>query len=41
MSRPTPKCIRHEMLALAHEGMQQSAIAACVGMTRATINRIL
>ena len=33
--------IRHEVLVLAREGMRQSAIAGRVGLTRATVNRIL
>ena len=33
--------IRHRVLALAHDGMQQSAIVGRVGRTRATINCIL
>ena len=41
MPRPTPMGIRHEMFALAREGIKQGAIAACVGSTRATVNRIL
>ena len=41
MHRSTPIGIRHEVLALAHEGMQLSAIAAHVGLTRATVNYIL
>ena len=39
--RPTPMGIRHEVLALAREGIKQGAIAARVGLTRATVNRIL
>ena len=41
MSRPTSKCFRHEVLALACEGRQQCAIAGCVSLTHATVNRIL
>ena len=41
MSRPTPMGIRHEVFALAREGIKQGAIAARVGLTRATVNRIL
>ena len=41
MPRPTPMGIRHEVFALAREGIKQGAIAARVGFTRATINRIL
>ena len=41
MPRPIPIGIRHEVLALAHEGMRQNAIAGRVGLTHATINRIL
>ena len=41
MPRPTPVGIRHEVFALAREGIKQGAIAACVGLTRATVNRIL
>ena len=41
MPRPTPMGIRHEVFALAHEGIKQGAIAAHVGLTRATVNRIL
>ena len=41
MTRPTPIGIRHEVLALAHEGMQQRVIAGRVGLTLATINGIL
>ena len=33
--------IRHEMFALAREGIKQGDIAARVGLTRATVNRIL
>ena len=39
--RPTPIGIRHEVLALANEGMLQSAVAGCVGLTCAAINSIL
>ena len=41
MPRPTPIGIRHEVLAIAHEGMRQSAIDGRMGLTRATIKRIL
>ena len=41
MPRPTPMGIRHEVFALAHEGIKQGVIAARVGLTRATVNRIL
>ena len=41
MTHPTLVGIRHEVLALAREGMPQSTIAGCVGLTRACINRIL
>ena len=41
MSRPTSMGIRHEVFALAREGIKQGAIAARVGLTRATVNRIL
>ena len=41
MPRPTPMGIRHEVFALAHEGIKQGAIAARVGLTRATVNCIL
>ena len=41
MPRPTPMGIRHEVFALAREGIKQGAIAARVGLTRATINCIL
>ena len=41
MPRPTPMGIRHEVFALAREGIKQGAIAACVGLTRATVNLIL
>ena len=41
MPRPTPMGIRHGVFALACEGIKQGAIAAHVGLTRATINRIL
>ena len=41
MPRPTPMCIRHEVFALAREGIKQGAIVARVGLTRATVNRIL
>ena len=38
---PTPIGTRHEMIALVREGMQESDIAGCVGLTRATVNCIL
>ena len=41
MPRPTPMGIRHEVFALAREGIKQGAIATRVGLTRATVNRIL
>ena len=41
MPRQTPMGIRHEVLALAREGIKQGAIAARVGLTHATVNRIL
>ena len=41
MPRPIPMGIRHEVFALAHEGIKQGAIAARVGLTHATVNRIL
>ena len=41
MPHPTPMGIRHEVFALAREGIKQGANAARVGLTRATINRIL
>ena len=41
MPRPTPMGIRHEVFALAREGIKQGAIAARVGLTHATVNRIL
>ena len=41
MPRPNPMGIRHEVFALAREGIKQGAIAALVGLTRATVNRIL
>ena len=41
MPRPTPMSIRHEVIALAREGIKQGAIAARVGLTRATVNGIL
>ena len=37
MFHPTPIGIRHEVLGLAREVMQQSAITGCVGLTRATV----
>ena len=41
MPRPTPMGIRHEVFALAREGIKQGVFAARVGLTRATVNRIL
>ena len=41
MPRPTPMGIRHEVFALAREGIKQGAIAARVGLTHATVNCIL
>ena len=41
MPRPTPMGIRHEVFAHAREVIKQGAIAARVGLTRATVNRIL
>ena len=41
MPHPTPLGIRHEVFALAREGIKQGAIAARVGLTLATINHIL
>ena len=41
MPRPTPIGIRHTVLALACQGMRQSTIAGCVGLSGATVNRIL
>ena len=41
MPRPTPMGIRHEVFAPARVGIKQGAIAARVGLTRATVNRIL
>ena len=41
MPRPTPLGIRHEVFALSREGIKQGAIAAGVGLTRASVNRIL
>ena len=41
MPRLTPMSIRHEVFALACEGIKLGAIAAGVGLTRATVNRIL
>ena len=35
MPHPTPMVIRHEVFALACEGIKQGAIAARVGLTRA------
>ena len=41
MPRPTPIGIRHEVLALACGGIRQSATAGRMGLTCATVNRIL
>ena len=41
MPRPTPMGIRHDVFTLAREGIKQGAIAACVGLTHATVNRML
>ena len=41
MPHPTPMGIRHEVFALACEGIKQGAIAARVGLTRAIVNSIL
>ena len=41
MPHPTPMGIRHEVFALAREGIKQGAIAARVGLTPATVNCIL
>ena len=41
MPRPTPMGIKHKVFALAREGIKQGVIAAHVGLTRATVNRIL
>ena len=41
MALPTPMGIKHEVFALAHEGIKQGAIAARVGLTRDIVNRIL
>ena len=41
MPRLTPMGIRHEGFAFARESIKQGAIAARVGLTRATVNRIL
>ena len=41
MPNPPPIGVRHELHALAREGMPQSAIAGCVGRTCATVNPIL
>ena len=41
MPRPTPTGIRHEVFALAREGIKQGVIVARVGLTRATVNCIL
>ena len=39
MSLQTAIDIRHDVFALALEGMQQSAIAGCIGLARATVNQ--
>ena len=41
MPRPTHIGIRHEVLALAREGMRRSAIAGRVGLTHATVNNLI
>ena len=41
MPHLTPIRIRHDVLALSHEGMRQSAIAGRMGLTLATVNHIL
>lgn len=41
MPRPTPIGLRHEVLALAREGMRHGDIAARVGIARRTVIRIL
>ena len=41
MPHPTPIDIRHQVLALAREGMWRSDIACHVGLTRATVNHTL
>ena len=41
MPRPTLIGVRHEVFALAREGLQHSAIAGRIGLTRATVNIIL
>ena len=41
MPHPTPIRIKHEVLALAGEGMWQSAVAGCMGVTHDVVNRIL
>ena len=41
MPRPTRIAIKHKVLALAHEGKQQSAIAGRMDLTHATVNYIL
>ena len=41
MPHPFPICLRHEVLALAREGLRQRAIAGRVVLTRATVNCIL
>ena len=40
MPRPTLMGIMHEVFALAREGIKQGAIAARVGLSRATVNRM-
>ena len=41
MIQPTPIRIRHELLALACQGMWQNAIAGREGLTHATVNHML
>ena len=41
MSRPTLISIRREVLALAHESMQESVFTGGMGLTCATINHII
>ena len=41
MPHSNPMSIRHEVFALAREGIKKGAISARVGLTRATVNRIL
>ena len=40
MSCTTCKGLMLEVFALAREGMRQSVIAGCVGLTHTTVNRI-